>query len=255
MADMTSQKSGSIAYSTTKEVAGRACRVSCSTLRWSSVLGCLAVSSSSLAAGQASFAAQKYLKQGPGRPKDFVIPKEDAAFAVIVGVVAFKIFGGRFCNLMPSHVCHPGALANFSIQASGPNFATQIQSQKIRRAFLKDGCHHCGSRSGQSIADHIPPNKIVKILQQQKKQGFWIKLFNLKVGDWAKKFRPKRATSQRFYPQCVSCMKRQSAFLSNGKDPFILHWKRGLPKPSHLSSLLLGALTYKGSSHDKDKGK
>ncbi|KAI5054795.1 hypothetical protein GOP47_0029940 [Adiantum capillus-veneris] len=241
------------------QVAGRACHVSCATLRWSSVLGCLAVSSSSLAAGQVAFAAQKYLKQGPGRPKDFMIPKEDAAFAMIVGLTAFKIFGGRFCNLMPSHVCHPGALANISIRATGPKLASSVQGQKICKAFLKDGCHHCGSRSGQSISDHIPPNMIMKALRQQRKRGFWMDLFNLKEDSWwTKKLNLKAATipAQRLYPQCVSCMRRQSAFLLNGKDPFIFHWKRGLPKPSHLSSLLLGALTYKGhTSHDEPEEK
>eukprot|EP00250_Pteridium_aquilinum_P018600 c24132_g4_i1 orf=283-1083(-) len=222
------------------QIAGRACRISCSTLGWSSILGCLAVSSSSLAAGQVSFAIRKYLKHGPGRPKDFIISKEDAAFAMVTGLVAFKILGGSFCDLMPSHVCKRGALANFSLRASGPNLASSLQSKEINKAFLRDGCHHCGRRSGKSIADHIPPSMIIKALQQQQRnQGFWAGLFKV----------PKN-TAQRFYPQCESCMKRQSAFLINGKDPFVYHWKRGIPKPSHLSGFLLGAFTYEGSSSD-----
>ena len=26
----------------------------------------------------------------------------------------------------------------------------------------RDGCHHCGKRKGNIVADHIPPNKMVK---------------------------------------------------------------------------------------------
>ncbi|KAH7307539.1 hypothetical protein KP509_22G064300 [Ceratopteris richardii] len=220
------------------QVAGRFCRVSCVTPGWSSVLGCIAVSSSSLAAGQVSFAIQRYLAQGPGTPEKFVISRNDAVFCVITGLAAFKIFGGHFCNLMPSHVCHKGALANFSMPARGPNLASPVQIKNIRTAFLVDGCHHCGRRSGKSIADHIPPNMIVETIKQKRNQGFWAKLLNVK----------QTRTPQRFYPQCEKCMKRQSAFLINGKNPFVFHWKRGIPKPSHLSSLLLGSFTYKGNS-------
>lgn len=223
------------------QIAGRACRVSCATFGWSSLLGCLAVSWSSLAAGQVSFAIRKYLTHGPGRPEDFIILKEDAAFTMISGLVAFKVLGGSFCNLMPSDLCRRGALANFSVPAGGPNQATAYQCKQLNEAFRRDGCHHCGRRTGKSIADHIPPNMIVKSLQQQQQnQGFWAALFSV----------PKN-TAQNFYPQCVKCMKRQSAFLLNGKDPLVYHLKRGFPKPPYLAGFLVGAFTLQGSYPDE----
>ena len=34
----------------------------------------------------------------------------------------------------------------------------------------RDGCHHCGSRMGRVIGDHIPPNKYVHTADNAIKQ-------------------------------------------------------------------------------------
>ena len=41
---------------------------------------------------QVSYAIQKYLAHGPNRLEDFIMPKEDAAFSMVSGLVAFKVW-------------------------------------------------------------------------------------------------------------------------------------------------------------------
>jgi hypothetical protein len=53
-----------------------------------------------------SYAIQKYLAHGPNRLESFIMPKEDAAFSMISGLVAFKVCYIRaltfklFCHLL-----------------------------------------------------------------------------------------------------------------------------------------------------------
>lgn len=225
------------------QIAGRACRVSSATFGWSSVLGCLGVTCSSLAAGQMSFALQKYLTHGPGSLEDYVLPKHNAIVTVISGLIAFKVLGGQFQTLMPSDLRKRGALENFSIPAGGPNQATASQCKLINEAFRRDGCHHCGRRAGKSIADHIPPNMIVQSIKQQPRRSLLASLF---AG--------QRSTAQRFYPQCVNCMKRQSSVLLHGKNPLVFHMKRGFPRPPYYAGFLVGALNREGSYSEQKKG-
>jgi hypothetical protein len=135
--------------------------------------------------------------------------------------------GGRFRNLMPSNLLHPGACAVESLPAPGSEYASQMAKGELRRLFkrsaaalfvagapllavtccvsisakwhlcaclsggvvaaaregllagageqqeacnqhtlavasCRDGCHHCGTRRGRVIGDHIPPNRLIR---------------------------------------------------------------------------------------------
>jgi hypothetical protein len=54
-----------------------------------------------------------------------------------------------------------GSLARESLPAAGSAYATDVQRAELRMLFRRYGCHHCGKRFGQVIADHQPPNKTV----------------------------------------------------------------------------------------------
>jgi hypothetical protein len=54
-----------------------------------------------------------------------------------------------------------GSLARESLPAAGSQYATDVQRAELRMLFRRYGCHHCGKRFGQVIADHQPPNKTV----------------------------------------------------------------------------------------------
>ncbi|CAI5496485.1 unnamed protein product [Closterium sp. Naga37s-1] len=87
-------------------------------------------------------------------------PRQAAAH-VVVGLLAFKMLGGRFCNLMPSDVQKRGAFVSFSLPAKGSKYATGNSRGLIKDLFHRYGCHHCGTRRGECIADHIPTNRDV----------------------------------------------------------------------------------------------
>jgi RHS repeat-associated protein len=77
----------------------------------------------------------------------------------------------------------PGRFATSAgrLPANGAGYASDSIRKRIAAFFKLYGCHTCGTKIGQSIADHQPPNA-----------------FNL-----------KGLFRQWFYPQCVGCSPRQ----------------------------------------------
>lgn len=73
-----------------------------------------------------------------------------------------------------------------------------------------------------SIADHMPPNAILKQSQARKFQRLLRNLNQL--------FVKKQPIMQRLFPQCSSCMKLQSAALRHGKSTFVFHFQQGIPQ-------------------------
>jgi hypothetical protein len=80
--------------------------------------------------------------------------------------------GGRFRSIMPSDLAAPGALAFESIPARGDQYARPGIKRELTRIFRRDGCHHCGSRGGPVIGDHMPPNKLA--LRGNGQLGAWL---------------------------------------------------------------------------------
>ncbi|KAH9564675.1 hypothetical protein CY35_04G037600 [Sphagnum magellanicum] len=149
-------------------------------------------------------------------------------------VAAAQVLGGSCQNMMPSNVIHPGAWARASIPARGSKYANETEANLIKDLFKQYGCHHCGTRHGQSIADHMPPNAILKQSQARKFQRLLRNLNQL--------FVKKQPIMQRLFPQCSSCMKLQSAALRHGKSTFVFHFQQGIPQPPYWTGFCIGAL-------------
>lgn len=108
-----------------------------------------------------------------------------SAFYSSVGIASFYILGGRAKHLIPSSLFRPGAFARGSLPATGTDYASQSQRDKLFRIGRRHGCHHCGKKlwnSSAMHADHIPPNGLNTIKKQ----------------------------AQSFFPQCLKCSSLQS---------------------------------------------
>lgn len=152
----------------------------------------------------------------------FQVPRQTLRLC-LVGLVAFKVFGGRFWALAPSSYTDLGSFARVSIPATD-RYATRAQRATIESLGRKWGCHTCGSRrlfsSGQLfVGDHMPPRAVARQYNRQ----WWRKLFGKPV-------------QYRFYPQCTSCSSRQGSLLGQAvadlQKERSRFWKR-IPDLSH----------------------
>ncbi|KAL3700290.1 hypothetical protein R1sor_018312 [Riccia sorocarpa] len=131
------------------QAAGAAVRISCATPVVASVMGCLAICSASAAAAQASHSLRRFYGQGILKGENEYLSRDSLLLNALVGVFAFKVLGGKFHNLMPSNVIHPGALHSVSIPARGSRYANDIEQSLIQDIFKRHGCHHCGKKAGE----------------------------------------------------------------------------------------------------------
>ena len=208
--------------------AGRIIRVSCATPVVGPVLGGLAVAAASAASAQTSFTVRRLCEEDGRLERIELISRERALFYALFGLVAYKVLGGTFRNVMPSNVTRPGAHARSSIPARGIKYANDVESGLIKDLFKRYGCHHCGNKRGPTIADHMPANMIAK---QAMTRNFFSKFF------WRQK-----PIAQRLYPQCLSCSKIQSSALRHGNQPLVFHYHRGFPQPPAWTGFCIGAL-------------
>jgi hypothetical protein len=121
----------------------------------------------------------------------------------MVGMLTFRVLGGRFWAVAPSSYTHLGSYARGSLPATA-NYATPFQRGKIERMGRIFGCHTCGSRrlwqridTHQFVGDHMPPKSVA----DQMNRAVWRRMTGRKV-------------SFRFYPQCVVCSSKQGSLLS-----------------------------------------
>lgn len=117
-----------------------------------------------------------------------------------IGLVAFKVLGGRFWGVSPSSYTHLGSFARFSIPA-GDGYATAAERAILEKIGDRWGCHTCGSkmwfREGIRFhGDHVPPRAVA----DQMNKRMWRKVLGIK-------------TKFRFYPQCVDCSNVQGKIL------------------------------------------
>ena len=78
----------------------------------------------------------------------------------ILGSLMYAVLGRGLKTAMPSDVSHPGAMARKSLPANGAHYASEGQKRTLARWMARHGCHHCGTKVGAVIGDHMPPNKI-----------------------------------------------------------------------------------------------
>jgi hypothetical protein len=113
-----------------------------------------------------------------------------------IGLVAFKLLGGKFWAISPSSYTHLGAFARGSLPAT-ERYATASQRAEVGKLGRIFGCHTCGARSRSFVGDHMPP----KVVAEQLAKRSWL------LGG-------KRHVQFRFYPQCVKCSGMQGGILS-----------------------------------------
>jgi hypothetical protein len=136
------------------------------------------------------------------------VPHHIFCFRCLLGLVTFKLLGGRFWAISPSSYTHLGSFARWSIPCKDA-YATANQRAMIEQMGRRWGCHTCGSRmlmpnksiankSFRFVGDHMPPKSVA----EQMNKSLWRRLG----------ISPK--VQFRFYPQCVSCSNSQGSILS-----------------------------------------
>lgn len=125
-----------------------------------------------------------------------------------IGLLSFRILGGRFWAVAPSSYTHLGSYARRSLPAT-ENYATRLQRRQLERLGRRWGCHTCGSKGGwrlppqnvcNFVGDHMPPKSVAA----QMNKVWWRRLLLCS----------SRPVQYRFYPQCVSCSSKQGSLLS-----------------------------------------
>ncbi|KAG7341158.1 hypothetical protein IV203_023109 [Nitzschia inconspicua] len=143
--------------------------------------------------------------------KDFTpaIPIHEVRVCLL-GLLTFKLLGGRFWAISPSSYTHLGSFARWSIPCSD-SYATANQRVMIEQMGRRWGCHTCGSRmlmgpvnkslankSFRFVGDHMPPKSVAEQMNR----------------NWLRKLKILPKVQFRFYPQCVTCSNTQGSILS-----------------------------------------
>jgi hypothetical protein len=173
-----------------------------------------------------------------------------------VGLIAFKLLGGRFWAISPSSYTNLGSFARPKMSiAATHRYATNSQRAAVERIGRAMGCHTCGSRglltrsadTVKFIGDHMPPKAVASQLNQQ----------------WHRKWLG-RTVPFRFFPQCVECSSKQGGILAKasaqaftqrvnlsgagGGSQAYFHGLR--PRPNHLAGGALAALAVVGAAEE-----
>ncbi|CAB9526478.1 expressed unknown protein [Seminavis robusta] len=116
----------------------------------------------------------------------------------ILGLLAFKLLGGRFWAIAPSSYTNLGSFARRGIPAT-EKYANVAQKATLQRWGKQWGCHTCGTRMGRSkfVGDHMPPKSVA-----EEWNARW---HNRMLG---------RRVGFRFFPQCEPCSRKQGSLLS-----------------------------------------
>jgi hypothetical protein len=85
--------------------------------------------------------------------------------------------------------------------------------------MAKDGCHHCGTKVGAVIGDHMPPNKVA-FGSSAAAEAFRDGTQTL----WTRAWQAIRGVpKQRFFPQCRPCSDLQSVAVRTGVKKLVMH--------------------------------
>jgi hypothetical protein len=175
-----------------------------------------------------------------------------------IGLIAFKLFGGRFWAIAPSSYTNLGSFARPKLGIPATDrYATNAQRAAVERIGRAMGCHTCGSRRlltrtatdgvVKFVGDHMPPKAVANQLNQQ----------------WHRRLLG-RTVSFRFFPQCVPCSSKQGGILakasaqaftqrinlsgSGGGSQAYFHGFR--PRPNHLAGGAIAALAVVGAAEE-----
>ena len=171
----------------------------------------------------------------------------EAVKDAIFGSLAYAVLGRGVQSALPSDISHPGALAKRSMRSSGAHYATEAQRRTLAGWLRRDGCHHCGSRVGKVVGDHMPPNKMgfgSAAGAQAAREGSWkTRLWNLM----------RMVPKQRFYPQCRPCSDVQSAAVRTGRKILVQH--NGGARIGAAVALAVAARHYAAKRHPEEYAK
>jgi hypothetical protein len=236
---------------------GSALRISCATPVAGPLGGLLGVGFASALAGQASLKAQRVRAEGLGRglldPGALWkgVRRQDIVADAVLGIAAFRVMGGRFRSVMPSDLTKVGALARESMPAAGMQYATDEKRRELARFFRRDGCHHCGTRHGPVVGDHMPPNKHVAEAAdaaRRRTRWGWLGVTALQRSKAARRVAgamgvPLGPPLQRYYPQCRPCSQKQAAAVRNNRSHLVFHevlHRGGASTAWHYAGVLVG---------------
>ena len=212
--------------------AGSILRISCSTPVFGPLGGLLGVGLASAMAGQATIKCQRVQSEGlrrglldPGSIFRGQLRPEDLIADAVLGIAFFRVMGGRFRSVMPSDLTQIGAIAKESMPAAGMQYATDEKRRELHRFFKRDGCHHCGTRRGPVVGDHMPPNKHVQEVINASRRRFLGSALKYKSVQRAMAAlgMPTGPPLQRYYPQCKGCSQSQAAAVRNGRSHLVFH--------------------------------
>jgi hypothetical protein len=263
------------------QILGLLLRVSSRTPVLGPCLGALGVGFASTLAGVAARHARKLCTSG-GNPLDrawWDAPAPaDAALDCALGVVLHRALGGRFSSVMPSDLARPGSRALESLPASADGaYAAPGAKRELARIFRRDGCHHCGTRKGPVIGDHMPPNVYVSgpgpgtpnpggyrggdlLLEGEKMLARFRAALRAATGGggggaggaarrgWGGMGAAASSAAaaplrlrQRFYAQCQRCSVRQAVAVRTGRRTLVLHLAPlGASRPERAVGLAVG---------------
>lgn len=125
----------------------------------------------------------------------------------IIGLLAFRLLGGRFWAIAPSSYTNLGSYARWSIPC-GPKYANGTERPLIELKGKIWGCHTCGKRllfdrnKPKFIADHMPPKSVAKQMNNT----------------WLRRWKILKEVQFRFYPQCYRCSSKQGSILSKASN-------------------------------------
>lgn len=183
-----------------------AARVSCATPVAGPLGGLLGVGLASALAGQAALHCRRAFLCPNDARTAVSLPSpwqaETLLLDAALGVALFKVMGGRFRSVMPSDLTRVGAVAVESMPTRGIEYASAGKRRELFRFFRRDGCHHCGTRRGEVIGDHMPPNKVA--LESAERMPAVVKhLAKLRLARWGADAlgMPLGRIPQRYYPQ------------------------------------------------------
>ena len=208
-------------------------KISCATPIMGPTMGALGVGWASVLSGEVSRQCSRARRLGYQRafasPQSVVhsFDPENMLMDAILGIAAFRILGGVFRSVMPSDVLYVGAVAKHSIPAKGTTYASETERRKITNFYRLYGCHHCGTRRGKVIGDHMPPNKeIANMMSSRRAKILRFPIFRIPYASKIARsigIRPMPLPEQRFYPQCISCSQKQSVAVKLKRSTMVLH--------------------------------
>lgn len=133
----------------------------------------------------------------------------------LIGAASFLAVGGRFRSTLSSDVRYPGAFAKESIRANGYKYANHNARRDLGTLFKRYGCHHCGTKKGDFVGDHMPPNGV--LAKRRSLRSLFEKLL------WRFRYGSVHSLRQRYYPQCKSCSQIQSSAIARNLKKIRIH--------------------------------